>query len=269
MTDTSFAPGWPGIEPRWTSSAKSGVGTALRSSGRVWFTLSHGILNEVYYPRIDQACTRDLGFIVTNRQGWLSEEKRHANHAIAPVADGVPAFHLTNTCVEQRYRIEKDILTDPTREVVLQRIRFIPLKGTLSDYSLVAVLAPHIGNAGMGNTAWVGDLKGRPMLFAERNGTALALVCSTDWLQRSAGFVGVSDGWCDINQNHRLAWRYDRAANGNVALTGEIDLMACGGCFVLALGFGNTHGEAGHRACASLWDGFDSAAGAYCGDWKA
>ena len=269
MTDTCFAPGWPGIEPRWTSSAKSGVGTALRSSGRVWFTLSHGILNEVYYPRIDQACTRDLGFVVSDRQGWLSEEKRHADHTIVSMADGIPAFRLTNTCAEQRYRIEKEILTDPKREVVLQRIRFIPLKGSLSDYSLVAVLAPHIGNSGMGNTAWVGDLKGRSMLFAQRNGTALALTCSTDWLRRSAGFAGVSDGWCDLNQNHRLAWSYDRAENGNVALTGEIDLVASEGCFVLALGFGNTYGEAGHRACASLWDGFDSAAGAYCSDWKA
>ena len=27
------APGWPGIEARWTSSAKCGVGTALGASG--------------------------------------------------------------------------------------------------------------------------------------------------------------------------------------------------------------------------------------------
>ena len=31
MNDGSerFAPGWPGIQPRWTSSAKTGIGTAL------------------------------------------------------------------------------------------------------------------------------------------------------------------------------------------------------------------------------------------------
>src|SRR5213593_1364674 len=61
----SDAPGWPGIEPRWTSSAKSGVGTSLSAMSRTWFTLSHGILNEIYYRRPDQACTRDLGLIVT------------------------------------------------------------------------------------------------------------------------------------------------------------------------------------------------------------
>jgi glucoamylase len=45
-----FAPGWPGIPARWTSSAKSGLGTAVSRDSRVWFTLSHGILNEIYYP---------------------------------------------------------------------------------------------------------------------------------------------------------------------------------------------------------------------------
>jgi glucoamylase len=49
------APGWPGIEARWTSSAKSGVGTALTAMSRTWFTLSHGILNEIYYQRPDLA----------------------------------------------------------------------------------------------------------------------------------------------------------------------------------------------------------------------
>ncbi|GLH70188.1 glucan 1,4-alpha-glucosidase [Geothrix rubra] len=266
--DLPFAPGWPGIPPRWTSSAKSGVGTALRSSGRTWFTVSHGILNEVYYPRIDQACTRDLGLIVTDGKGFLSEEKRHARHEITPFAEGVPAFRLVNTCCEGRYRIEKEILSDPSREVVLQRISFIPLTGALGDYALYALLTPHLGNAGAGNTAWVGEVKGRPMLFAERKGTALALACSTDWLNRSAGFVGTSDGWSDLDLHRRMAWGYGRAENGNVALTGELDLVASKGHFVLALGFGQTFGEAAHRAAASLLDGFDQAASEYCSDWK-
>ena len=46
----SVAFGAPGIEPRWTSSAKEGLGTAYHTSCRVWFTLSHGIVNEIYYP---------------------------------------------------------------------------------------------------------------------------------------------------------------------------------------------------------------------------
>ena len=87
----TFAPGWPGLPPRWTSSAKTGVGTSVSRYSRVWFTLGDGILNEIYYPRIDQACTRDFGLIVTDGHGFFSEEKRHANSVHVPVADGVPA----------------------------------------------------------------------------------------------------------------------------------------------------------------------------------
>jgi glucoamylase len=61
MEHAQFAPGGPGIAPRWTSSAKSGAGTALSTTSHVWFTISHGILDEIYYPRVDLACTRDMG----------------------------------------------------------------------------------------------------------------------------------------------------------------------------------------------------------------
>ena len=120
MTD---APGWPGIAPRWTSSAKSGVGTALSPVSRVWFTLSHGILDEIYYPRVDQACTRDFGLIVTDGDGFFAEEKRDCSFEIAALEDGVPAFRLINTHTGGRFRIVKDVLTDQRADVVLQRIR--------------------------------------------------------------------------------------------------------------------------------------------------
>ena len=82
---------------------------------RVWFALSHGILNEIYYPRIDQACTRDLGLIVTDGRSFFSEEKRDANSTIRPIIEGVPAFTITNVCTRGRYRIEKLVLADPRR----------------------------------------------------------------------------------------------------------------------------------------------------------
>src|SRR6185437_15412671 len=146
------APGHPGIEPRWTSSAKHGVGTAVGPRSRVWFTFSHGILNEVYYPRVDQANIRDMGLIVTDGSAFFSEEKRHTTSEVALIGPGIPGYHLTNTCVDGRYRIRKTILTDPRRSVVLQEVQFEPLHGTLEDYRLYVLLAPHIGNQGYGNT---------------------------------------------------------------------------------------------------------------------
>jgi glucoamylase len=96
----------------------------------------------------------------------------------------------------------------------------------LTEYNLYALLAAHLGNHGAGNTGWVGDYKGVPMLFASRESLALALACSVPWKKRSVGFVGTSDGWQDLMKHKVMSWQYGRAQNGNVALTGEVDLAA-------------------------------------------
>ena len=61
---------------------------------------------------------------------------------------GVPAYELINTEMRGRYRIEKEILTDPYRNVVLQKFALSRLPGTLSDYQLYALLSPHLANWG-------------------------------------------------------------------------------------------------------------------------
>lgn len=265
----STAFGGPGIPPRWTSSAKSGVGTATRAASRVWFTVSHGILNEVYYPRPDRACLRDFGLIVTGPDGFVSEEKRDAVSTFAWLAPGVPGFRVVNTCRQGRYRIVKEIVSDPQREVVLQHIEFTPLVGELADYRLYALLAPHVGNAGWQNTAWVGDYRGVPMLQAQRDGIALAVASAPNWIAASAGFAGTSDGWQDLMTHGALTWAHERAADGNVALVGELDLRGGGGTVVTALAFGGTAPEAGQRARASLLNGFPAARAAFISGWTA
>jgi glucoamylase len=260
------APGRPGIPARWTSSAKSAVGTALTPQSRVWYTISHGILNEIYYPRVDYACTRDFGFIVTNGRDYFSEEKRHARSTVRSVEDGVPAIILANIAADGRYRIDKTIISDPGRDVVLQRVSFRALDGA-NDYRLFALLAPHLVNRGADNQAWLGDYKGKEMLFATGSDNALALGCSAPWRARSVGFVGASDGWQDLHQHFALTWNYDSARGGNVALTAEIDLAACNGEFVIALGFGRRSQEAAHRVIGSLADGFDAVLADFTDDW--
>ena len=269
MADESQdAPGAPGIGPRWTSSAKSGVGTALNRASRVWFTISHGILDEVYFGKVDRACTRDLGLIVTAADQFFSEEKRQSNSVVSYLAEGVPAYKVINTCREGRYQIEKRIISDPHRDVVLQHTKFTALQGKLSDYKLFALLAPHIANQGADNTGWTGEYKGWPMLYAQRAGISLALGCSTPWVKTSAGYVGRSDGWQDLHQHYEMQWTYRKATSGNVALTGEIDLAACDGEFVLALGFGDTGHEAGLAVSASLNNGFERARAEYFRHWQ-
>ncbi len=264
------ATGGPGIPPRWTSSDKSGVGTALAATSRVWFTISHGILNECYYPRVDQACIRDLGLIVTDGTGFFAEEKRDTVSAITALEPGVPAYELVNTHRpsdggKPRFQIIKRVVTDPSRDVILQEVRLESLTG--EKLRLFCLIAPHLVNAGTNNTAWLSDYKGHPMLSAEGGGAALAVACSTPFLARSVGFAGVSDGWQDLSRNFRLTWQYDRAVDGNVALVGELSVPESGPLY-LALGFGRSPNEAAFRAGASLQDDFHALSRRYAETWR-
>ena len=60
--------------------------------------------------------------------------------------------------------------------------------------------------------------------------------------------------------NKRLTELHPEARNGNIALTGEVDVDACGGRFTLALAFGRDSAEAGLNARAALLHSFDEAA---------
>ena len=273
------APGGPGVKARWTSSAKSGIGKALNAHSDIAFTLSHGIVNEIYYPREDTPCIRDMGLIVTDGDKFFSEEKRHTRHRTEWMEDGVPAFSVVNSCIHEKYGITKEILTDPLRNTFLQQTHFrrggagesggaggSGRSGETGIYHLYVQVAPHMNNRGDNNSGWTGAYKGVEMLFAEGGGLVVALASSAGWKKRSVGFVGTSDGWTDLSRHKSLQWEYDRATNGNIALTGEIDVPASGE-FLLALGFGKSWEEAANHCRGSLLDGFAIAKKRYIHGW--
>ncbi|MBV9076305.1 MAG: glucan 1,4-alpha-glucosidase, partial [Methylobacteriaceae bacterium] len=260
------APGHPGIEPRWTSSAKEGVGTALSHTSRVWFTLSHGILNEIYFMRVDQACTRDFGFLVTGPDGYFSEEKRATERDVSTIERGVPVYRLHNRARDGRYEILKEIICDSDRDVVLQRLTF--RKAADDPLRLYGLLAPHLVNGGQDNTGWLGAYKTQPMLFAEGDGTSLALGASVPFRARSVGFVGVSDGWQQLVRDGEIRDTYEIARNGNVALTAELPVGGAETTCIVALGFGRTWSEAALRVRGSLQEEFDTLRTRYVKGWR-
>lgn len=262
------APGKPGNIPRWTTGAKVGVGTAYSADSNVWFTISHGIINEVYYPRIHIANIRDLGFIVTDGKEFFSEEKRHTEHSYSTLEDGVPAYRIINVCNKGNYKIEKRVITDPKRNVLMQEVTFTPLVGRLEDYHLYALLAPHIFNAGYGNNGWIGQYKGHEMLFAEHQGHILAFQANVPFKKMTCGYVGVSDAWQDLYQNKQLTRFYNHAKDGNIALCAEIDLLASKGKFVMVLAFANNIEEAGLQLRSSLFKDFDLEIQEYAAGWR-
>src|SRR5476651_2576805 len=122
-TTHGSAHGAPGIEPRWTSSAKDGVGTAYHSSSRLWFTLSHGIINEIYFPFVDTPNTRDLQFLITDGETFCHEEKRDLLHRIECPEKGTLFYKLVNSERNGRYRLIKHILANPHSSALLIHTR--------------------------------------------------------------------------------------------------------------------------------------------------
>src|SRR5262249_56274965 len=87
---------------RWTRRAKDMVGCALGISW-LWFTLGFGIVNEVYYPRVDIPQIRDLGFIIADGESFWAEIKRVANYRMRLLAPGVPAVEVVHE--DERYTL--------------------------------------------------------------------------------------------------------------------------------------------------------------------
>src|SRR5271156_3560562 len=105
--------GHPGIEPRWTHSRKVGLGTAYNTASRVWFTLSHGILNEVYFPTVDSPQIRDLQYLITDEESFFHEEKRDLETNLEYLSKHVLGYRLTGADPQKRYRIVKEVIADP------------------------------------------------------------------------------------------------------------------------------------------------------------
>src|SRR5258708_345960 len=111
--------GHPGIAPRWTHSRKSGLGTAYNTASRVWVPLSHGTLNEVYFPTVDSPQIRDLQYLITDGETFFHEEKRDLETTFEYLAPHTLGCRLTGTAPGQRYRLVKEIIAAPHLPAVL------------------------------------------------------------------------------------------------------------------------------------------------------
>jgi glucoamylase len=266
--ENSVAFGAPGIESRWTSSAKEGVGTAYHTSCRVWFTLSHGIVNEIYYPHIDQPNTRDFQFLISDGETFCHEEKRDLDHVIEYPERDCLFYRLTNTEPRGRYRLVKHVLSDPHRSVLLVHTKLEVFDESLrGKLRLYALLAPHIVGVGAGNSGWCSQLGDDKLLHAQRQDVHLLMACSTGFSRRSVGYVGFSDGWQDLMHNFRMDWEFPAAENGNIALTAELDLPDTGE-FEIAVALGRSYQSAATKLFQSLAEPFESKREAYVRQWQ-
>lgn len=270
-----------GIPSVWNYAGKTGIGTSYEqylnkkysdaaptgTVSKVWFSLAKGIVTETAYGLIHEAQIRDLQFLVTG-YGFFDEEKKDTNSTIEYLhtdSAGRPlslAYKITNTDKEGKYRIEKHIFTDPDRQTLFIRVIFTANEDNITPYILIN---PHMKNTGNGDVAYVSDdyLNAR-----EGFNKYLSLKSTATFIKTSAGFVGESDGWTDLNDNGIMDWEFDWAdkGRGNVAMMAQLQtLNSETKTFDVVIGFGESHAGAFSQAYGSLCDGYNKVLGKYNG----
>ena len=247
LDDDGPAPGGPGLEARWTSSKKDAVSTAYAASSRIWFTLSHATLNEIYYPTIDRPQTRDMELLFSDGETFFHEEKRDFEYDFHYIDDEALAIRVVASDLNGRYTVTKEFITDPHHPVVLMNVKITGEEEILSRLKCFALLAPHLDGGGAGNSARSLDVAGKRCVLAWKDDVALAFGASCGFSRSSCGFVGVSDGYQDLCQHKSMRWCYGQALGGNIAVMGEID-VARNREFTVAIALG----DGPHAALAGM-----------------
>ena len=240
--------GKPGIEPRWTHSNKDGAGTAYSASSHLWFTIWNGIVTEVYYPTVDRPQIRDLQFLITDGKTFFHEEKRDLTVHVERISDHALGYRCTNADPDGRYTIVKEMIGDPHLPCLLMRTRITAKESAfLAGLKIFALCAPHLEIGGAGNNGYICLANGLRILMAQKGDKWMAMGATVPFSHLSCGYVGASDGWTDLHDDFKMDWEFERASDGNIALTGQLDLSQTQE-FTLGLAFGNSQ----HRAIANL-----------------
>jgi glucoamylase len=142
------------------------VTTALGPS-RIWATIGHGIINEVYWPSAGRPQIRDLGFIVADSSSW-HEIERVVQYQLSLAEPSLPLPRIVHK--GEGYLLELELAPDPLRDVLLIAFR---LSG--ENVKLYALLAPHLDGSGLHNNARAArDI----LAWKDRNAVYLAADCA-------------------------------------------------------------------------------------------
>lgn len=248
MDDEAF--GAPGNAPTWASSNKDFVSTALGNS-RLWVTVGHGIINEIYWPTTGRPEIRDLSFYLLGEDRWI-DLKRVSRYSLSKPKPYLPLLTITHTGDD--YRLTVQVLPDPLRDSLLLHY---DLDG---PYRLGIITAPHLGGSGYDNSAWVED----GCLHATGAGRCVCIAADVPMTDLSVGYVGASDGWQDLAHNGRFTYGFSKASNGNVALSAAL----AGRQGVIAVGIAPDSIGARTMALSSLAHGYETVRDGFLDHWE-
>ena len=222
LDDDGPAFGGPGLEPRWTSSRKDAVATAYAASSKVWYTMSHGTLNEIYYPTIDRPQTRDMELLFTDEESFFHEEKRDLTYDFEYVDPKALAVRVSATDAGNRYKVTKEFVSDPHHPVVLVNVKIEGDEAVLSRLKCLCAAGP-----ASERRWWRAIVRGRcksPEHVASWHGkiaSRSALARAAGSAAPVAGYVGKSDGYQDLAAHMRNGMAFRTGAGWQSRLDGR------------------------------------------------
>ncbi|MGB6132918.1 MAG: glycoside hydrolase family 15 protein [Acidobacteriaceae bacterium] len=258
--------GAPGYEPHWTGAAKDGVGTAYSMGGRVWFTIGRGILTEIYYPTVDRPQLRDLEFLFSDGNGLFLEEKQDLDYQVERMSPS-QGYRIRRHDSEGRFAFVKEIIAASTRPCVLMHTKLEGNPDFLKKLKVYVLCAPHLEVGGEGNNAFVVEVSGRQLLVAGKQDRWIVVGATCGFSRLSCGYVGQSDGYTDLVKNRKMNFQFDQAKNGNVALTGELDLSETQE-FTIGVAFGETLASATSCLFQSLGVAYEEQRKLFMHQWE-
>jgi glucoamylase len=254
---------------------KDCLGTARNTTSKVWYTIANGVLSDTYYPTIDNTNVETLQYEVSDGSTFTDLQTRDMIYTAEALPDsGGMACRVTATAKSGKYRIATEYFTDPSRNTVLMRLKFLPQDPSYRLYLRFDPTVNGNGGGGPGNgggdSATVDTSTGHPVLVSYDTVTATN-AANRDYAQPvyaaldgplaggSSGLVGSPDDSIDSTNTE--------VTNGNVVQHARV-LVGSGGTGTLALGFGASQGDAVGAAEGSLGSGFADALAAYDKGWQ-
>ena len=264
---------------RWADSAKQAVGTAFgHRSSPVWFTVGKGIVNEVYYPRIDTAQIGDSQLLFSNiinarafgahdGKTRFIEEKRDFTHRVTHPGP-IPRAIIKSRFESESETIEftKEVVTDPSSPVLRVRYHFTTLPSTTRIFLLHK---PTAANDGAHDRGKVLVSNTGTMVFnacdSQETGHCQSVTTSAKVLRASVGIVGETDGWQDLSRHGRMVNEIEQNGPGNIALTAELKSSAD---FEIAISFGSNQQESSKSLSKSAKVSFNETLRNYDDGWQ-
>jgi glucoamylase len=221
----------PGGSASWTTGNKLALGTSAGLDSKLWFTVTKGIISEVFYPRFDVPNMEDMQYVITDGSTFVDLERDATSHAISMPSERALEYTVTNTesRPSPKYRIANTYIADPSRDSLLIRTRFESLDGGV--YRLYLLANPSMAGGGANNKAWWDGTNsalmasGTRSLFGSPTTVVSALKVGTPnvFVANDNGFAAMaSDCNVELHKNMALISHFDNASDGNIVQCGEI-----------------------------------------------